>query len=190
IQGVSGRARVEARPAITKVQVSVEGFRSPSHLGAELITYVLWAVSPEGHAANLGEITFGMNGKGSLKSTTELQSFSLFVTAEPYSTVRIPSELVVLENQPRKGTKGRVFVVKDYKLMRRTQYQKLDNPLALSMDLKNVPLQMYEARNSIEIAKSRAADRYAPEIYSKAEASLHMAENALAAQSDKRQVVS
>ena len=71
---------------------------SPARLGAEFLTYVLWAVSPEGRAINLGEVLFDNNGEGKLKTTTQLQSFSLFVTAEPYATVRQPSEMLILES--------------------------------------------------------------------------------------------
>jgi outer membrane protein OmpA-like peptidoglycan-associated protein len=74
--------------------------------------------------------------------------------------------------------------------MRRSQYEKIGNPLALTLDLKNVPLEVYEARNAVEIAKSRAADKYAPEIFSKAEASLKMTENSLASKADKKETIS
>jgi outer membrane protein OmpA-like peptidoglycan-associated protein len=74
--------------------------------------------------------------------------------------------------------------------MKRNQYQKMGNPLALTLDLKNVPLSMYEARNAVEIAKSRGADKYAPEIFSKAQASLQMAENSLTRKEDKKAVIS
>jgi outer membrane protein OmpA-like peptidoglycan-associated protein len=185
VGNVSGEAVVEAKPGVTTVEARIEGFSSPTQLGAEFLTYVLWAVSPEGHAVNLGEILFGSNGKGKLRTTTQLQSFSLFVTAEPYFAVRQPSEMLILENALRKNTKGRIFVVENYRLMKRSQYEKLGNPLALSLDLKNVPLQMYEARNSMEIARSRGADRYAPEVFSKADGSLKLAENALARKSTK-----
>jgi outer membrane protein OmpA-like peptidoglycan-associated protein len=74
--------------------------------------------------------------------------------------------------------------------MRRSEYQKMGNPLALTLDLKNVPLNMYEARNAVEIAQSRGADKYAPEIFSKAKGSLQMAENSLAQKADEKVVIS
>jgi outer membrane protein OmpA-like peptidoglycan-associated protein len=114
----------------------------------------------------------------------------LFVTAEPYFAVRVPSEMLILENRLRKDTKGKVFVVSDYKLMRRAQYQKMGNPLALAPDLKNVPIEMYEARNAVDIARSRQADKYAPEIFSKAEGGLKMAENSLARKANKKDIIS
>ena len=97
--------------------------------------------------------------------------------------------MVVLQSERRSDTKGKVFPVNEYKLLKRAQYEKMGNPLALTLD-PNVPLEMYEARNAVEIAKSRAADKYAPEIFSKAEASLKMAENSLAGKADKKATLS
>jgi outer membrane protein OmpA-like peptidoglycan-associated protein len=74
--------------------------------------------------------------------------------------------------------------------MRRAQYEKLGNPLALSLDVKNVPLEMYEARNAVDIARSRAADKYAPEIYAKAEGGLKLAEAALARKASRQEIMS
>jgi len=186
----SGQAKVEAKPGITNIEVNVKGLAQPGTLATEFLTYVLWAVSTEGRTINLGEVLINNNGEGNLKATTQFQTFSLFVTSEPYFSVRFPSELVVLENDPQKGTKGKIFVINDYKLMKRTQYQKMGNPLALSVDLKNVPLEMYEARNAVDIAKSRGADKYAPDILAKAEGSLKMAENLLATKANKKQIIS
>jgi len=98
---------------------------------------------------------------------------------EPYFAVRLPSEMVVLENDTRKNTKGEIFPVNDFKLMKRAQYEKLGNPLAMTPDIAHVPLQVYEARNAVDITKSRGAEKDAPEIFTKASASLQMTENAL-----------
>jgi outer membrane protein OmpA-like peptidoglycan-associated protein len=186
---VRGEAKIDAKPGLTMVEVNIEGLHPPLGLGAEFLTYVLWAVSPEGRAINLGEVLFGDNGEARLKTTTQLQTFSLFVTAEPYSAVRQPSEILILENAVREDTRGTVIKVNNYQLMERSQYQRLGNPLALSLDLRNVPLAMYEARNSVEIARSRGAEKYAPDIFSKAELGLKMAENALARKSNKKEIV-
>jgi outer membrane protein OmpA-like peptidoglycan-associated protein len=185
-----GQAKVEPKAAVTTVEAQIQGLTTPTRLGAEFLTYVLWAVSPEGRAINLGEVLFDNSGKGKLKATTQLQTFSLFLTAEPYSAVRQPSEILILENALRKNTKGRAVVVSNYPLMRRNQYQKLGNPLALSMDLRNVPLAMYEARNAVDIARARGAEMYAPGIFSKAQGGLKMAENALARKASKQEIMS
>ncbi len=185
-----GEAKVDAKKGATTLEIKVQGMSQATKLGTEILTYVVWAVSPDGGSTNVGEIQLNNNGEGQLKATTRLQTFSLLVTAEPYYAVRQPSELVVMENKTRKDTKGKLFPVNDFKLMKKSQYQKMGNPLGMSLDLKNVPLEMYEARNAVEIAKSRGADKYAPEIYTKAEASLKMAENALAGKKQKNEIIS
>lgn len=185
-----GEAKIEAKKALTTIQVSLTDMTDPSRYGSEFLTYVLWAVSSEGRTINLGELLRNNSGEAELNATTQLQTFSLVVTAEPYFNVRLPSEIVVVESQIRKNTKGKIFPVTEYKLMKRNQYEKLGNPLALTVDLKNVPLDMYEARNAVDIAKSRGADKYAPEIFSKAQASLQSAETALANKANKKDIIS
>jgi outer membrane protein OmpA-like peptidoglycan-associated protein len=187
----TGEAKVEikSKAGRARVEVEVKGMKSPSALGAEFLTYVLWVVTPEGRTGNTGEILVNKNGEGKLSATTPAQTFTLIVTAEPYFAVRVPSEMVVLQSERRKDTKGKIFPVNDYKLMKRGQYQKMGNPLALTLD-PNVPLEMYEARNAVEIAKSHGADKYASEIFSKAEASLQMAEKSLASKAEKNSIIS
>jgi outer membrane protein OmpA-like peptidoglycan-associated protein len=186
----SGEAKVEAKTGATSIEVSLSGMKQPSALGAEFLTYVLWAVTPDGRTGNIGEIVINKDGEAKFKVTTPAQTFALIVTAEPYFAVRLPSEMVILENDTRKGTKGQIFPVNDFKLMKRAQYEKLGNPLALTPDLERVPLQVYEARNAVEIAKSREAEKDAPEIFTKATASLQMTENALASNADKKDTIS
>ena len=185
-----GEASVEAKQGVTNIEVELKQMGQATALGTEFLTYVLWAVSPEGRTGNVGEIQINQSGEGKLKATTAMQTFSLFVTAEPYFAVRQPSEMVVLENELRKGTKGKIIMVSDYKLMKRSLYQKMGNPLALSLDLKTVPLELYEARNAVEIAKSRNAEKYAPDIFAKADGGLKLAENALARKVDKKEIIS
>jgi len=185
----SGEAKVEAKKGGTDIEVKVTGMPQPTTLGAEFLTYVLWSVTPDGSTTNLGEIQIDKNGEGKLNTTAQSQTFAMGVTAEPYLAVGLPSEIVVLVNDTTKKTKGKIYPENSYKLMKRSQYAKLGNPLALTPDLKNVPLEMYEARNAVDIAKSQRAEKYAPEIFSKATASLQMAENSLASKSDKSKIV-
>src|SRR5262249_43834708 len=149
----TGEAKIEAKRGVTNIEAEVAGLIDPGKLGAEFLTYVLWVVSPEGRATNIGEIQLDSSRRGKLKATTPIQTFSLFVTAEPYFAVRQPGEMIVMVNELRKDTKGKIVMIDNYQLITRTQYQKLGNPLALTLDLKNVPLEMYEARNAVEIAK-------------------------------------
>jgi outer membrane protein OmpA-like peptidoglycan-associated protein len=185
-----GEARVEAKTGATNVEADVKSLAQPTSFGASFLTYVLWAVSPEGSTYNLGEIRINGTGDGSLKTSTQLQAFSLFVTAEPYFAVHQPSEIVVLENEIRENTKGEALPIHEYQLMARAQYQRLGNPLALSVDLKHVPLEMYEARNAAEIARLHGAEQYAPDIFATMGASLKKAEDALARKAGNKEVIS
>src|SRR5688572_21681192 len=190
IPDAKGEAKVEAKQGITRIEAKVERLYPPGKLGTQFLTYVLWAISPDGRTSNLGEILTNEDGNGELKVTSQLQTFALLVTSEPYFSVRQPSELVVLENETRKDTKGKMVPVSQYRAMKRDQYEKIGNPLALSLDTKNVPLEMYEARNAVDIAKSKGADKYAAEIYSRAESNLKIAENLLQGDTDKKDIIS
>jgi outer membrane protein OmpA-like peptidoglycan-associated protein len=185
-----GEAKVEAKKGATYVEAEVKSLAQPTKFGATFLTYVLWAVSPEGSTYNLGEVRINNAGEGRLKTSTQLQAFSLFITAEPYFAVHQPSEILVLENEIREDTKGEVLPVHEYKLMARAQYQQLGNPLALSVDLKHVPLEMYEARNAAEIARSHGAERYAPDIFASLNTSLKNAEDALARKAGSAEIIS
>jgi outer membrane protein OmpA-like peptidoglycan-associated protein len=185
----NGEAKVEAKTGGTTIELKVSGMPQPTSIGAEFLTYILWTVTPDGTTTNLGQIPMNQNGEGKLEVRAQVQTFALIVTAEPYYAVRMPSEVVVLVNETRKKTKGKIYPDNSYKLMKRGEYAKLGNPLGMTLDLKKVPLDMYEARNAVEIAKARGAEQYAPQVYAKATSSLQMAENALQ-DSGKNQVIS
>jgi len=170
-----GEAKVESKKGYLEIEVEFDELQPATKYGAEYLTYVLWAITPEGRTSNLGEILLnGTNGK--LDVTTELQVFGLAVTAEPYFAVTMPSNLVVMENVVREDTKGKIEEMDaKYELLERGQYQPLANPLALKSD-PNVPLELYEARNAVQIARATGADQYASDTFTKAENSLKQAE--------------
>jgi hypothetical protein len=126
----SGQAKVKAGSGATGVEAELQIMAQATTLGTEFLTYVLWAVSPDGRSNNLGEIIINKDGIGKLTATTAFQTFSLFVTAEPYFAVRFPSDMVVLQNELKKNTKARIFPVNDYPLMRRSEYQKMGSDTA------------------------------------------------------------
>jgi len=170
-----GEARVESKQGHIDIEADFDGLQAANRHGAEYLTYVLWAITPEGRTANLGEIL--LNGtKSKLNVTTELQVFGLVVTAEPYYSVTRPSDLIVMENMVRADTKGKIEDIDaKYELLKRGQYERLANPLALKMDRK-LPLELYEARNAVQIARAVGAGQYAAETFQKAEKSLQQAE--------------
>ena len=102
----TGEAKVESKKGYIEIEVEFANLAKPTTFGNEYLTYVMWAISPEGRAVNLGEVLVGDNDRSKLDVTTDLQSFALIVTAEPYFAVRQPSNVVVLENVVREDTKG------------------------------------------------------------------------------------
>ncbi|HWQ56804.1 MAG TPA: OmpA family protein [Bryobacteraceae bacterium] len=170
-----GEAKVESKQGYIEIEVEFDDLQPANKHGSEYLTYVLWAITPEGRTANLGEVL--LNGtKSKLNVTTELQVFGLVVTAEPYYSVTRPSDLIVMENVVRADTKGKIEEVDaKYELLQRGQYQRLANPLELKLD-QDTPLELYEARNAVQIARAVGADRFAAETFQKAEKSLAQAE--------------
>src|SRR5689334_10170369 len=170
-----GEAKVESKQGYIEIEVEFDGLEPATKQGSEYLTYVLWAITPEGRTANLGEILLNGN-KSKLDVTTELQVFGLVVTAEPYFAVSRPSDLIVMENMVRADTVGKIEEIDaKYELLQRGQYEHLANPLALKADWK-LPLELYEARNAVQIARAIGADRHAAETFQKAEDSLKQAE--------------
>src|SRR5579871_679432 len=173
-----GHARVESRQGAISIDANFRDIGSPSQFGAEYLTYVLWAVSPEGRPKNLGEILLD-GGKSHLNVTTDLQVFGLIVTAEPYFSVTQPSDLIVMENEVRQDTLGKFEIIDaQYELLQRGQYQKLANVLQLKPD-PSVPVEIYEARNALQIAQSSGADKYASDAFQKAQTTLQQSEKYL-----------
>jgi len=182
-----GEAKVESKKGYMEIEVEFDKLQPATKFGAEYLTYVLWAITPEGRTSNLGEIL--LNGSSAkVNVTTELQVFGLAVTAEPYFAVSMPSNLVVMENVVRGDTKGEIKEMDaKYELLETGQYARLANPLALKSDPK-VPLELYEARNAVQIARTTGADRFASETFIKAEDSLKQAEAYQARKADRKSV--
>jgi outer membrane protein OmpA-like peptidoglycan-associated protein len=175
-----GEAKVESKQGYIEIEVEFDNLSPATQFGPEYLTYVMWAISPEGRATNLGEVL--LNGtKSKLNVTTELQSFGLIVTAEPYFAVTQPSDVVVMENIIRQDTLGKVEVIDaKYELLKRGTYVfNADQSRLRSMprEPSKIPLYLYEARNAVQIAQWAGADKYAGDTYKKAEALLRQAED-------------
>jgi outer membrane protein OmpA-like peptidoglycan-associated protein len=162
----NGQAKVESKKGYIEIEVEFGNLQNPTTFGNEYLTYILWAISPEGRAVNLGEVLVGDNHRSKLDVTTDLQAFALVVTAEPYYAVRQPSNLVVLENVVRTDTGGTIEAMNTkYDLLERGGYiptgYKFD-PVVLNTRL---PLEFFEARNALRIAESEGAEQYAGDSY-------------------------
>lgn len=180
-----GEATVESLRGRTEIDAKFENLTPPARYGPEYLTYTLWAITPQGAAHNLGEVVPDGSDKARLRVTTGLQAFGLIVTAEPYSTTRQPGDVVVLENQVRPDTVGKIQPIQaKYELMPRGHYtwavpQNLGAPAGpkVSMDKYETVLEVYEAQNAVGIARAAGADRYAADTFQKAQGLLNEAEN-------------
>lgn len=183
-----GEARVDSRTGSTKIDTRVDRMQAPSKFGPEFLTYVLWAVTPEGRAMNLGELS--LNGDHSnLLSTSDLQAFGLIVTAEPYFAVTQPSDVVVMENIVRHDTTGTIEEMDaKYELLKQGQYTVNIAAAELEYRDRRVPLQLQEARNAVAITRATGAERYAADTLAKALVDLTNAEGFYAGRNDKKQM--
>lgn len=162
----NGVAEINSKRGSISIEAEFGDLQKPTTFGNEYLTYVLWAISPEGRAVNLGEVLLGGDHRSKVKVTTDLQAFALIVTAEPYYAARQPSNVVILENVVRDTTKGSTEAVNaKYELMERGGYiptgYKFD-PVVLKA---NLPLEFFEARNAVRIAQSEGAEQYATDSY-------------------------
>ena len=177
----TGHADVNSRPGYIEAKTEMHHLQPAARYGPEYLTYVVWAITPEGRAKNLGEVVLDDGGSSHLDVTTDLQAFALIVTAEPYFGVTQPSDVVVMENIIRDDTQGKVEQTSvKYDLLKRGSYTMNITPgrfRAIVTTNKKTPLQLYEAQNAVEIAQYSGADRYAADSYQKAQDLLRQAES-------------
>ena len=175
-QAASGVAKVKSDNGIIHIAAKVKDLPPASTLGGEFLTYVLWGISPEGRATNLGELVL-KHGKCKVEVTEGLQTFGLVVTAEPYFAVCQPSDAVVMENLVPPEAMGHVELIEaKFELLKRGQYTlNLGATTPPVMDEK-VPFHVYQARNAVAIARAAGAPIFAGAAFGKAEDCLHQAE--------------
>jgi outer membrane protein OmpA-like peptidoglycan-associated protein len=194
-----GGAVVESRQGRADIDANFEHFKASQEYGREYLTYVLWAITPEGRPHNLGEIVPDHSNNGHLHVTTDLQAFAMIVTAEPYAEVRQPSDVVVLENQLRPDTAGSTEAVNaKYELLPRGQYTWNINS-SLSAEIANAPkvstrefetlTELYQAENAVGIAGSAGAAQFAPETLARAQSLLQEAQQMHAAKGESHSII-
>jgi flagellar motor protein MotB len=193
-----GFATVESRQGRTEIDVRFEKLSAPGRIGREYLTYVLWALTPDGRPHNLGEVVADASDKAKLQVTTDLQAFALIVTAEPYSAVRHPTDVVVLENAVRPDTVGNIEEVQaNYTLLPRGQYTwNVPSDLAsaasgpkVSMPQYEMLTELYQAQNAVGIARTANAEQYAPNTLAKAQQLLDQAQQLQHSKADRHRVI-
>ena len=170
-----GEAIVESKRGAVLIDAKFERVDPPTQFGPQFLTYVLWAISPEGRPQNLGELVLDSSNKGHLAVATQMQAFALIVTAEPYFSVTQPSDAVVMENAVRPDTIGKIEEVNaSYELLPRAEFTyEIGKPVAygpaVSMKEYESTLAIYEAQNAIQTARAAGAGEYAGDKLAKAE---------------------
>src|SRR5436309_10362513 len=189
MQVASGEAKVQNKGNRIEIEAKFMGLDDATKFGLEYLTYVLWAVSPQGRAVNLGEVVL-KGGAGEVKAITDMQTFGMIVTAEPYFAVTQPGNTVVLENVINTSMTRVEDIAASYELVGRGVYSSTNTSLEgaiFGIDRKT-PLELFEARNSVRIAHNALADKYAAATLAKAEQQLRAAEEAYAHRSDRKAV--
>ena len=185
-QIASGEAEVKNKGSRVEIEAKFTSLEPATRFGLQYLTYVLWAVSPQGRAENLGELTL-KNGSGEVKAITDMQTFGMIVSAEPYFAVTQPGTFVVLENIAGEEAQP---VEARYELLGPEAYSssntKIENAI-FGIDSKT-PLALFEARNAVRISRIAAADRYAAPSLAKAEQQLQTAEDAYRQRRDRKVV--
>ncbi len=173
-----GSAKVESERGVIKIGAEFKNMAPPSSFGPEYLTYVLWAISPDGRPVNLGELTlneYGMGSTSKIDTTSDIQTFGMIVTAEPYYSVTQPSDVVVMENVVRPTTQGVVENINaKYELLPRGMYTNHGKAAGFSpvMVGKKDPFELYEAQNAVQLARVAGAQKYAADSFQKAEDAL------------------
>jgi outer membrane protein OmpA-like peptidoglycan-associated protein len=187
-----GNADVQSKAGTIRVDVKFKHVQPASRFGPEYMTYVLWAISPEGRPVNLGEVLPDHSGDATLDVTSDLQAFGMIVTAEPHFAVTQPSDVVVMENFVTHETNGTVEEVDaKFELLKRGQYSANVNPAELTplpVD-DRTPIEINEARNAVRIAKWVGAQTYAADTLSKAELDLQNAEDLNAHKGNRKDAI-
>jgi len=185
MSGATGEAKVVGKKSSVEIDAHFENLDDPTKFGLEYLSLVLWAVSPEGRAVNLGELVFDHNNSH-VKAITDMQTFGMIVTAEPYFAVNQPGNMVVLENVIPAGLHQENIEAR-YELLGRGTYSATNTHIQdaiFGIDRKT-PRSLFEARNAVRIARIAGADKYAPSIIAKADQDLRAAEEAFQHKRDK-----
>ena len=188
-----GEAEVNARNGRTTIEAEFENLSPANGFGVEYLTYVLWAITPEGRPVNLGEVLPGDNGKTHLTVSTNLQTFGLLVTAEPYFAVTMPSDLVVVQNIATTKTSGIIEpVTAHYTLLPRGAYAETAGRHTVLHPItrkERIPLEVYEAENAVMIADAAGASKYAPDSMAAARQDLDNAQKFAEKKHDDKQAI-
>jgi outer membrane protein OmpA-like peptidoglycan-associated protein len=165
----------------TRVEFHVDDLPRASELGGIYTTYVLWAISPDGHVDNLGEIKRSGSSfiDSKLDVTTPLQTFAMILTAEPHFLMKVPSRMVVMENLPPQRSGSQIETADVRYIGNSSDYfRDARVPEVADQDYRQTPVSLLGARQSINLAKYAGASSEAPDELKVAQDELQEAEKA------------
>jgi hypothetical protein len=152
-RGAQVKLKIGSRPGFVEMDINrggISGLKPAYQLGKDFLTYVLWAVSVDGRASNLGEVTFEGDRPVPVNVTTPYQTFWLMVTAEPNYAVVDPSAEVVLYSAKQVPTsEGAALPIKG-DLFFFTHYAAYETGSGGAVD--GTPNQLLQARKAVELA--------------------------------------
>jgi outer membrane protein OmpA-like peptidoglycan-associated protein len=178
-----GFAKINSKDGRTSIDADFEGLTPANSFGVEYLTYVLWAITPEGRPTNLGEVLpSGSRDKNHITVTSNLQAFGLIITAEPYYAVTMPSDAVVMQNEVIEDkTEGVIEQVNaHYTLLPRGSYEQIAGRHTVLHPItrkEQSPLELYEAVNAVQIADAAGAEQYAADTMATANTALRNAQD-------------
>ncbi|SEB58496.1 OmpA family protein [Terriglobus roseus] len=183
LPNAKGEAKVDSGKGRINIEVKLKGLTPANGFGPEYLTYVLWAITPDGAPQNLGEVLpTGGDHTVDMQVTSNLQSFGMIVTAEPYFAVKVPSDVVVMENHIIEDKTNGVLekVNAKYTLLPKGLYAQTEGSKTVFRPVtrnEHSPLELYEAHNAYQIALMAGADKYAPDIIAQVKTSLQNADD-------------
>jgi outer membrane protein OmpA-like peptidoglycan-associated protein len=194
LPAAKGSAKVDAQLGRTVINAEFQGLSPANGFGTEYLTYVLWAITPEGRPMNLGEVLpTGSKDKNQITVTTNLQAFGLIITAEPYYAVSMPSDIVVMQNMVGDRTQGVIEQVNaHYSLLPRGAYAETAGRHTVLHPVtrdERSPLELYEAQNAMQIAEAAGADKYAADTIATAKTAMKNAEDINSHSRDRKETI-
>lgn len=169
-----GSAQIKIERGAAQIDAKFQDLLPPVIFGPEYSAFVLWAITSQGRVLNLGEVVI-RGDRGEIKTSVPLQSFGLIVTAEPYSAISIPSNVVVLENvRVSRTSTATSRITPPIEMVEQGQYAAAGiEPFDWDSEL---PRDLFQARNAVRIAAWQGAGQFAADQLTKAQQALKEAE--------------
>ena len=179
------KAKFRFQEGQMRIDVSYTKMKPAVLFGGEITSFVLWAVSRDGKAENLGEL-WVRPGKpdDTLRFSTGQRTFALMVTAEPYYQIDKPSDSLIFWNAGSQDPQAASSPISFTDLGEPSQMgiERLD---FVKYDGKT-PLDILQAEKTYETAERMKAGDYASALMGDAMTTLQQARQMARSSSSRR----